>query len=315
MLTRLRKMVYHKYMTHSQGTPHTEKRVLQFDPNPFTLTYKSFIQAYKINQNPLLTILIGSVVIGVVGQVVNVILQLMPSSSNGDAKASAIEIVIALFILFVFAPLQLLFAGFWTGFCSLIGLKSAYMRSIDTMAAAKYALRKLLKVLGLTLIIGFTTISFVLPAVALGIVGIILQTEHATAAAIILYVLAAMALIVGVVYSARYSLSRSLSVYALLDEQLSISDAMKRSKQLTRSRLIEIWGMTFAGSVIPVVSSALIVCCMSSHYVQLKTYVDAKAALPPRHIASWLPVAVLGFVLFLVLAAGLIIGLALLANN
>ena len=78
---------------------------------------------------------------------------------------------------------------------------------------------------------------------------------------------------------------------------------------------MEMWGVTFASAIVPIISPVLTAFGIGMYYLQLKVYRDHKVELPKTHILSWLPVMLFGFVFIFALLIGLIILAAYSANR
>jgi hypothetical protein len=279
---------------------------ITFNTNPFSVAFGAMSRMFKINQNPAIAIIVGGIIVGVINQITssasNVGNTFFDESASDTAKAGLVIFSVLFWLAFIF--ISTLVANVWSGFVTYAGLMNARYESVQVKPSLRFALGKFWRILGLSIIMSLVWAVFLFPAIVVLITAVVIHTQDNINSAIGVYIAAGLVAIVGIVFAARYALSKSLSLYAMFDESLSISASLKRSSELTKSRLIEVWGMSFPGAIIPIIGTVLTTAGMGDYYLQLKTYRDHKAELPKTHILSWLPVMLLAFIALLALLIG-----------
>jgi hypothetical protein len=284
----------------NQPEQSTQKQI-QFNNNPFSLAFNAMSQAFKINQNPAIFIIIASIILWVgnriFSEIPNVFDQLANSSSSDGTRMTFQAIGITLSLIYL--AVSLFISTLWAGVSAVIGLKNARFESTTVMAAIRSTFSKFWTILGINIVLGILVLAWLIPSAIAAVIGAVLISSNVDVAAVILFVISGLLFIVGFVFAMRLYLSRSLSIYALFDENTGVFASMNRSKGLTRNRVMEAWGMSFPGSIIPVVGPLLTSCGLGAHYMQLKVYRDNNASLPKVHFLSWLPLfAFIAMVLF-----------------
>jgi len=294
-----------------------EEIQIQYNNNPFSLAFNEMSKAFKINQNPAIVIIVGAIILAVANQVFGNLPSFLDSigeDTRSNDISTAITVISSVFTL-LFLVVSVFVSTLWAGFVSLVGVNNAQDESVSVKASLKTSLSKFWTVLGINLIIGLVTVALLLPGAVIALVGAGLLGTDMDSAAVIAFILAGLFTIFGIIFAVRYSLARNLSLYAVFDENLSALPAMKRSVVLTKNRVIETWGMSFPGTIVPIVGPLLATCGLGAHYLQLKVYRDNSAALPKVHILSWLPIMLLVAGFLLVGLIGAIIALVAMSNS
>jgi len=274
-------------------------------------------KAFKINQNPAIVIIVGAIILAVANQVFGNLPSFLDSigeDTRSNDISTAITVISSVFTL-LFLVVSVFVSTLWAGFVSLVGVNNAQDESVSVKASLKTSLSKFWTVLGINLIIGLVTVALLLPGAVIALVGAGLLGTDMDSAAVIAFILAGLFTIFGIIFAVRYSPARNLSLNAVFDENLSALSAMKRSVVLTKNRVIETWGMSFPGTIVPIVGPLLATCGLGAHYLQLKVYRDNSAALPKVHILSWLPIMLLVAGFLLVGLIGAIIALVAMSNS
>lgn len=288
-------------MNNSQEAP-APKQIL-FNNNPFSLAFNAMSQAFKINQNPSITIIVGSIVIWLANQISGAsddLTNILAESTDSEGARVAI-LLLGVGISIVAMIATVFVSTVWAGFMAYVGTKNARLESTSVKQAFRTALSKFWTILGINLFIGLLVVACLLPAIIFAISGTLISFSNDTTGAVLM-ILAGLLGIPGLVFAIRLSFSRGLSLYTVFDENLGAFDAMKRSIALTKGRLMEVWGMSFPGAIIPIVGPLLTCCGLGAHYMQLKVYRDHDAPMPKVHILSWLPlIALVALFLFIAL--------------
>ncbi len=296
---------------------HSKPKQIQFNNNPFSLAFNEMSKAFKINQNPAVVIIVGAIVIAVANQIFGNVPSFL-DSINENTKSNSLSTTISAFssiFVLVFFIASIFVSTVWAGFVGLIGVSNAKDESVHVQASFRASLSKFWTILGINLMIGLVSVALLMPSAIIALVGVGLLSADLNVIAVLAFVFSGLLFIGGIVLAVRYSLARNLSLYAVFDESLSAFPAMKRSATLTKKRLIETWGMSFPGTIIPIVGPLLATCGLGAHYLQLKVYKDSSAELPKVHILSWLPVMLIVAGFLLVGFVGAVIALIAISNN
>lgn len=301
---------YSNSMTQTQhNKPHeSTPKQINFNPNPFGLAFNAMTEAFKINQNPAIVIIVGAIIIGVTNQIGGYIPDLlrMLTSDSSDNTKSAVTAIGGLFSI-AFFIITMIVSVVWSGFLGFLGIKNAKGISVAIGQCVKAGLAKFWTILGISLFIGVLVFACLIPAIILAVSGGVLLAMEQEGVSAGIFIASGLLLIGGIVFAIRLSLARSLSIYIALDENLGAFESMRRSVTLTKNRLIEAWGMTFPGYIVPIVGPVLTSCGIGSYYLQLKVYRDNSVELPKVHILSWLPLmALIGIAGILVIGAATI---------
>lgn len=228
--------------------------------NPFKVIFKGFENLFKYNQNLSIILLISSVLV-YGGTYIN------SSSSNffrtsEPTKEQIIPLLLIIgFFILIFIPIYIFFIVMYNGISAYTIIKTNQEQTTTFKEAWNTTLQKFWIILGVNII------------VTLKIIG-----------GIILFV------IPGVRASLRYNL-----VYIFIfDNNSGVSDAIRRSKNLTKGHLTEIFGMNFASVIIPIVGGLMAIGGKSIIYRQLtQLQTDSSLTKPSVHWLNYL-----GFVLF-----------------
>jgi hypothetical protein len=277
---------------------HIAPHVRPYVTNPFSLAFRAFEKGLKINQNPVITLLVGGFILGIFQQIPNVFGQsgeLLFNENSSDTALAFVFLLIIFSIIVVASAVQLI----WTAFSMYVGYKNGRDEQVAVVPALEYAATLFWKMLGLQWLIGLRVILWLLPSGALFVIAAVLL-EPARTLSMALFTIAGLALLIGVFFGIRLQLACSLSMYVIYDLKLGIVASMRRSEELTRHRLIEVLGVSFAAAIIPFISHALTPLSGGEYYEQLKTYRDNKVALPEVHILSWLSIMILGGIILLI---------------
>lgn len=281
---------------------HEEPKQIQFNNNPFSLTFEAMTRAFRINQALAITVLVGGIIMGLGNQILNYTPDVFNAvARNSDESVAAVLTAISV-VLTLFLVLLSLFVNIvWVGFTAFAGLRNARYEQTTIGAAFRAGLKVFWKVLATALFIGLIVSAFILPSIVTAIIGGILVANDQNGVSIGVFMAAGLLFIAGLFMAIRYNVARSLAYYAMIDENLSIMQSLSRSKQLTNGRLIEMIGVTGAASIVPVISPVLMAFGVGSYYLQLKVYRDNDAPMPKIHILSWLPIGLMILYTFVVL--------------
>ena len=288
----------------------SQPKQIQFNANPFSLAFDAMSRAFKINQNPAIVIIIGAIIIAVGNQIFGNLPDFLTKVGEGSGSKDtelALGVVGFVFSL-VFLVISTVVGTIWAGFVAFVGLKNAQHESTQVQPSLRTALSKFWTIFGVNFMVGLYALACLMPSIILLLVGIALLAGNLDGVAVGVFIATGILFIVGLVFSIRISIARSLSIFAMFDENLGVFPAMKRSVELTKTRVMEAWGMAFPGAIIPIIGPLLTTCALGSHYLQLKVYRDNSAELPKVHILSWLPLIGLGLLLIVIFLIGATLG-------
>lgn len=288
-----------------------EQKQIQYNTNPFSLIFDAFSRAFKINQNVAITVLVGGIIIYVGNQIFSNIPDILNTIGEGSSKELSVGLGIASLLFSLgYIVVATVIDTLWRGFTAYAGLKNARWESTGFKDSFSQATKAFWKVICISIISGLWMFAYLLPSIFVMIVGIVLLAADQTAAGTGVLISAGILFVVGLVFSQRFWISRTLSYFAAFDENLGVFASMDRSKQLTKNRLMEMWGVTFAAAIVPIISPVLTAFGIGMYYLQLKVYRDHKVELPKTHILSWLPVMLFGLIALFVIPIGLLVLLA-----
>ena len=90
----------------------------------------------------------------------------------------------------------------------------------------------------------------------------------------------------------RAALRYQMAVFPVFDENLKASEALQRIKKLTKNHLIEVFGVLFVGTIVPVIGSVMQAGGQAVLYPELKSLDKSGAARPAAHWLNYLGVVV-----------------------
>ncbi len=118
-----------------------------------------------------------------------------------------------------------------------------------------------------------------------------------------------LALIVpGIRAQLRY---QSTPYIIMLNKDISANEALQSSKDLYSSHLMEVFGINFVSSLIPVVGPGLNIMGMSMSVQQIKAYKDAQQQTPKTHFLNYLGlIAIIVFAFIIISVISLVLSLS-----
>ncbi len=252
-------------MAHSSATP----KHPGYESNPFLVAFRGLDNLFHYNQNLAIVLLIINVVLGF-GQVFT---RRQPATTNQSAPFNAHDLAshagaIILIFLVIFAivfGIILVWATLYGGFVSYVTWKTSRNESTSFREALNAVMQK------------FGTIFFA----QLVVIGKIIGSSM-------------LFIIPGIRAALRYQMVN----LAIFEKDLKGLDAVRYIKQLTKDHLLEIFGMTTAASIIPVIGPLLRMGGQAVVFRQLTDLKASGASKPPVHWLNYL-----GFVLLIVLLA------------
>jgi hypothetical protein len=283
--------------TTTQQEPTTQVR---FNNNPWTLAFDSLSRAFKINQNPAIAIIVGSIIMDTLTQ-------------GADESTRAGVLAFGVIFSLGFTLVSLFVATLWSGFTAHVGLKNAKAERTEVGLSLKAGLAKLWQVFAINFMVGLFGLLCFIPSIIVLIIGAVFMAMDQTGVAAGIFIASALLGAAGAFFAIRITFQRALSLFALYDENSGVFGSMSRSVALTKGRLMEIWGVSFT-SIVPFVGELLKVCGLGSHYLQLKVYRDHNTEMPKVHILSWLPLFFVGGIALIVMLLGGLIALLAAAN-
>lgn len=290
--------------------------IREYNTNPFSLAFKALSDGFKRNQNPVIAILVGGFIMSMLQQIPNLVSN--ASTMFGDSNSSSSLQAGSAMVLFLFLGVAFIVSIFvqvvWQGFCVHVGLTNAQEKTATVKGSLNIALSKFFKLFAIQLIIGLISLAWLLPSFLAASIALIFLSIDQNVIATSGFVVAGILFAAGIFMSIRAQLSRSLAYYSLYDGKAGSYEAVRDSVVLTKGRLMEVFGLSFATAIVPFISVALNPLGFGAYYCQLKSYRTAGVQIPKTHILSWLPVIVIGCVFLLGLFIGLMVA-ALAINN
>jgi hypothetical protein len=233
-------------------------------------------------------------------------------SENNSSESQRLGLIMGSVVFsLVYILVSIVVETIWRGFISYVGLKNAQSEGTTVGVGFRTALRAFWKILGTSILIGLIAFLFFLPAILVGITGAVFAAGDQEGLATGVIIAACLLAVGGAVFAVRFNVSLALTYYAMFDENLGIQASMARSRSLTKGRLMEMLGMTFAAAIVPVISPVLIAFGIGAYYLQLKVYRDHNVELPKTHILSWLPLMFIAFIAFIVFLIAVFAGMIL----
>lgn len=244
--------------------------------NPFKVIFKGFDKLFKHNQTMAIVILVLTL-LGSVGQTFNY----GAGSGGGTTVANetgistgAIVGIVALGLL-VFILIMAFFGTVFNGAVAYVVYKTSKSETTNFSDTMKAVFGKFWTILGIEIV------------VALKVIG---------------------GLILFIIPGIRASLRYNLVLLPVFDEDAGIGQAMKRSKEITKDHLLEVFGMVTAAAIIPFVGPIMQYGGQAVMYPQLKALKDSGATKPQVHWLNYLGFILIGaFVLFALLIALIVV--------
>jgi len=280
-------------------TNHPAKKDMpvQYDSNPFTLTFNALGRFFNTNVNWAIVI-IAFVLIGFIGQTAVELLRLMyPDQPTGqsseitplttgaspDATVVIAVIVVIFSLLLVFAILATIFSAFINGMFSYVALQSEAGKTTgfsEAFNATKKRFWRLLfaQLLANLKIFGWTLL-FIIP---------------------------------GIVAGYRYQLLPYL-IMNESDKEKGIGDSHNKTKALVKGRLWELFGISFVAGIVPFVGSLLSISGNAAYYNQLQATAHEPEKRPKIHWLNYIGLILGATVLlfaFLILVLIILVALA-----
>ncbi len=105
----------------------------------------------------------------------------------------------------------------------------------------------------------------------------------------------------------RAQLRYSALPFIIMNEDISASDAMEKSKMLYNNHLMEVFGISTVGSIIPVIGQAVSASGLALSYQQISAYHSAKLETPKTHWLNYIGLLFILLIFFLAVTAGVIL--------
>ena len=104
---------------------------------------------------------------------------------------------------------------------------------------------------------------------------------------------------------------QSTSFIIMADKKITASEAVKLSKNLYRNHLMEAFGISTVGGLIPFIGGALSASGMALSVQQLKTYKKLGLATPETHALNYIGIIFLALIFVFGIFAGFVVAFAL----
>lgn len=245
--------------------------------NPFKVIFSGFGNLFKYNQNLSIILLVASVFMSGGSYIPGdpIIGTVTPSLS--DEQITAILIIVAV-TLIILVPIIIFLTTMYNGIAAYTVLKTAEQKTTTFKEAWAASLSKFWIILGINVVVGLKVIGGLLLFVVPGI---------------------------------RAMLRYNMVHLFIFDQDTGIKESITRSKALTKDHLIEIFGMTFAAGIIPIVGGLMAIGGQSVMYPQLTQLKSTAHSKPPVHWLNYLAFIVFGGLFAFIVLIATVIGLAL----
>ncbi len=235
--------------------------------NPFELLANGFVKLFQNNRNLTIFITVYSLIELSFSFSQRFFSNLMQALLNRPPELLNIKfalVLVAFFLILVFIFLQTIVSG--------MSAYLAYINSKNKSTTIKQAFRKSLSkfwiILCVNLVVAFKII--------LGLIFFIVP---------------------GIRAMTRYN----FSLIYIFDENTSVKQSIKKSRELSKDHLIEILGLMMWSGIIPVISSITTIGSKSEIYRQLKILKSAPHKIPPIHWLNYL-IVILSLVALITIA-------------
>lgn len=244
--------------------------------NPFKIIFDGTGNLFKYNQNLAIILLVASLFMYGGSYIPG-----NPTSETGTFNPTSEQITIILIVigvtLIILLPLIIFITTMYSGVAAYTALKTNQQERVTFKQAWNISLNKFWVLLGINIIVGLKVLGGLILFIVPGIRAIL-----------------------------RYNMVH----FFVFDQNTGVSDSISKSKALAKDHLIEIFGMTFAAGIIPVVGSLMTIGGQSIMYPQLIKLKSAPHEKPAVHWLNYLAFIIFGtFILFSLLITLLVISL------
>lgn len=260
-----------------------KKSTHMYISNPFKLVFEGLELFFKYNQ----TMAIIIIVFGLFGMVGNLWGSPSPGSTNSSAVVSStpepgaiLMIGIIIFVvLLIVLPIVVFISTMYSGMVAYTIVQTSYGKTVSINEALTAALKKFWVILWTQIIVILKiiggTLLFIIPGIRAGL---------------------------------RYK----MVLLPIFEQNASSKQAIVISKSITKGHLIEVFGMSFAAGIIPIVGPVLDAGGQSIMYPQLKELHSSESTVKPSvHWLNYIGFLVIG--LFSLLLSLIIVAIATLA--
>ncbi len=282
----------------------------QFESNPFTVLWNSLSSVFKYTVTMSIVILVAPFVIGFFSFIIQIITEILFPTSEGSNPTST-AILISLLISLVILLFQVIIQFLLTGMATLTGLRSTEAKDLSFNEALSTTWNRLGKLAWVAFLVMMRAIPAILGVITILILSIVAAVNNPDLIPLIAPVGFAL-IVVFFVLAYRVFLRYSLAYLVIYDDGKSAKESMKTSKKLTENRLIELFGITSIGSMVPILNPLLVPAGLARTYQQRK-HIKDMSTLPKPHILNYLMSA--GFIGFTLLFVGLISLIIVLVSN
>ena len=247
--------------------------------NPFKVIFAGFGNMFKYNQHLSIILLIASLFMSGGGSLSDASGASSDSFNPSHEQVIIILIVVGVLLL-ALVPLIIFLSTMYYGIASYTALKTARHETTTFKEAWNTSLRKFWTILGINIIVGLKVLGGLL-----------------------------LFIIPGIRAMLRYNMVHMF----VFDENTGVKDSVGKSKELAKDHLIEIFGMTFAAGIIPIVGGLMQIGGQSVMYPQLRQLKSTPSQKPHVHWLNYL-----AFVIFSVIfgfIALLVVGLSIATSS
>jgi hypothetical protein len=257
-----------------------------------------------------IVILVAPFVLGFASFFFQLVTEIIFPTTEGVSPSSS-AVLISFLLSLVLLLVQIIVQFLLTGMATLTGLRSTEAKDLSFNEALSTTWNKLGKLAWVAFLVMLRALPAIFGAITVLILSIAAGVNNSDLIPLIGPVGFAL-IVVFFVLAYRVFLRYSLAYLVIFDEGKSAKESMKISKRLTEDRLIELFGITSIGSIVPILNPLLVPAGLARTYQQRK-HIKDMSTLPKPHILNYLMIAV--FIGFTLLFIGLISLIIILVSN
>ncbi|MEK7472134.1 MAG: hypothetical protein AAB624_02700 [Patescibacteria group bacterium] len=272
-----------------------------YETNPISVIINGVKQAFAHSQQLAIILIILPMALGVVNFVGQMFGNAFGASISTvqDRSSALLAVGVVLFILAIL--LQIFTQVLYTGIQSFAMLKISRGEDETFNKAFEHAFSKLWKIVLIHLTLFVYTLPYSMAVSALVVLSVVLVNSDSVALTVCLPISIILGTLL-VILIFRVYLRFSFAMTYMFDGTQTTTEAFNKSKQLTKGRLSEVFGVMTIGSLVPFISALTMTSGMAILFKQLTEARDAKAELPRQHILNYIvPAIAFMFFGFLVL--------------
>lgn len=278
---------------------------INYETNPISIIITGFKQAFNKSQQLAIMLIVIPFVLGVVNFVVQIFGEIVSAAVDAGSDKPTATIVIGIILSLLAFVLIIVAQTLFTGFQAFALHKMSQQEDETFSEALGQAFSKFWQVIGLNFMLFIYSLpySFALTAIIVLNIGIGVVNTSSLYFSVPFSVVAAVILTVLIV---RVYTRFAFAGKYLFDGNNSVSASLEHSKQLTKGRLGEVFGVMSIGGLVPFVPSLAMTAGLAALFEQLSVARKAGADLPKQHILNYLVPALaflfIGFITLILVA-------------